>query len=523
MHSRICAKPLLAVLLGAAGLLGSAQAQEVKYAIAAEVASMDPQFANLPGNMMVAKQMFEAISDVDGDGRLTPKLAETWKRVSANVWEFKLRKGVTFHDGSALTTEDVVYSYARPAIIPPGPATLNGFLTNIVKTEAVDALTVRITTDKPVAVLPNFLSAIPIVSKKISQNLKPEDFEAGNGVIGTGPYKFVKFLRADRVELVRNEAYWGKKPFFAKATIRFIPNPPARTAALLSGEVDAIAQVPPADMARLKQTANIEVITKPLGRYSFLVLNQASDVLPLASDAAGKPLTTNPFKDVRVRRAISKAIDRPAIASRVMEGMGVPTQNPIPSTMFGYNKDLPAEPYDLAGAKKLMAEAGYPNCFTFSLLARNDNHPTDSAHVQAIGQMLSRLGCKVNVEALPTSVTMSRANKLELPMFLQSSGADHGDVGVALEYVFSHPKNNPFRKVNMQTYDSERFFKPLYEALAATDDAKREDLYQETLKVMYEEVGVIPSQLMMGTWAVRKGLKLAGRFDERLYATDLSQ
>jgi peptide/nickel transport system substrate-binding protein len=291
----------------------------------------------------------------------------------------------------------------------------------------------------------------------------------------------------------------------------------------LSGEVDAIAQVPPADMARLKQNAAIDVITKPLGRYSFLVMNQINDALPMATDHSGAALTSNPFKDVRVRRAISKAIDRPAIGSRVMEGLGVPTQNPIPSTMFGYNKNLVPEAYDLAGAKKLMADAGFPNCFAFSLFARNDNHPTDSAHVQAIGQMLSRLGCKVNVEALPTSVVMSRANKLEVPIFLQSSGADHGDVGVALEYVFSHPKNNPFRKVNMQTYDSERFFKPLYEGLAATDDSKREALYHETLKVMQEELGVIPQQLMVGTWAARKGVKLTPRFDERLYGSEIAQ
>jgi peptide/nickel transport system substrate-binding protein len=512
--------PLVAAVAAAVLAAGAAQAAELKFAIATDVTSMDPQYANITGNVQVSRHMFESLTDLDPEGRLIPRLAESWTRLEPGVWLFKLRRNVKFHDGSPLTAEDVVYALGRPATLTASPATLNGFLKDIAKAEAVDASTLRLTTSTPLAVLPNYLAMVPIVSKKATQGLKPEDFETGRGMVGTGPFRFVKFLRSDRVELQRHEGYWGTAPAFDKVTIRIMPNNPARTAALLSGEVDAIAAVPAADIARVKQNPNLSFYTKPLARHTFWTLNQYSEPLPGATDHADKPLAGNPFKDVRVRRAFSKAIDREAIGSRVMEGLGVPTQNPVPSTMFGYNAGLQPEKLDLDAAKKLMADAGYPNCFKFPLFARSDSHPTDSLQAQAVGQMLSRLGCKVAVEVVPTSVFFTRGNKLELPMLLLASGVDGGDIGVMLEYLFSNPTNNPFRKVNMQTYDSPQFWKPLREALASSDDLVRERKYREVTEVLRDEVGVIPTELMVGTWASRKGVVLKPRVDERTYAAE---
>ena len=509
-----------ALALAAALACGHAGAAELKLAIATDVTSMDPQYANIAGNVQVSRHMFESLADLDAEGRLLPRLAESWQRVSPSVWEFKLRRNVKFHDGSAFAAEDVVHSVGRPATLTASPATLNGFLKDISKAEAIDAHTVRLTTSTPLAVLPNYLAMVPIVSKKATTGLKPEDFEGGKGMVGTGPYKFVRFLRSDRVELLRNDAYWGNKPTFDKVTIRIMPNNPARTAALLSGEVDAIAAVPAADLNRIRQNANFTFYSKPLARHTFWTMNQYSPVLPLATDHADKPLAANPFKDVRVRRAFSKAIDREAIGSRVMEGLGVPTQNPVPSTMFGYNPAVLPEKQDIDGAKKLMTDAGYPNCFKLSIFARSDSHPTDSGQAQAVGQMLSRLGCKVNVEVVPTSVFFTRGNKLELPMLLLATGVDGGDLGVTLEYLFSNPTNNPFRKVNMQTYDSPAFWKPLREALASADELVRERKYREVIEVLRDEVGVIPTELMVGTWASRKGVVLKPRVDERTYAQE---
>lgn len=514
----------LAFMASAALAWSSAgHAAEIKIALAADITSMDPQFANLPGNLTAAKHMFDSLTDLDADGRLQPSLAESWSRVDARVWELNLRKGVLFQDGSPLTAEDVAYSLARPATLTSSPATLNGFLKDIEKVEIVRSGVVRLTTTSSLAVLPNYLATVPIVSRKLTEGLKPEDFESGRGMVGTGPYKFVRFLRGDRLELVRNDQYWGRKPHFDKVVLRIMPNAPARTAALLSGEVDAIAAAPAADLPRIQKNPELVVYKKPTARMTFWVMNQFSDELPGGSDLAGKPLAANPFKDVRVRQAFSKALDREAIASRAMEGLGVATQNSVPSTMFGYNPELPPVRPDPQEARKLLAEAGYPNCFGLSLYARNDNHPTEPLQAQAVGQMLSRLGCKVKVESIPTSVLFTRANKLELGMLLMSAGTDGGDMGVSMEYMFSNPTNNPFRKINIQTYDSPAFWKPLREGLQATDEARRAGLYREVGKVLRDEAGVLPTTLIVGAWAARKGVRITPRVDERLYAFEASE
>ena len=521
MHriSRVLAGLISTFIVGAV----AANAAELRIALAADITSMDPQYANLPGNLTAAKHMFESLADIDADGRLVPTLAQSWKRVDARTWEFHLRPGVRFQDGSPLTAEDVLYSLARPATLTNSPATLNGFLKDIVKAESPEPGVVRLTTSSALAVLPNYLTVVPIVSKKATEGLRPEDFETGRGMVGTGPYKFVKFLRGDRLELARNELYWGSKPHFDKAVLRVMPNAPARTAALLSGEVDAITAAPAADLPRIQQNAKLMVYKKPTARANFWVMNQYSEALPGGTDLAGKPLSGNPLKDVRVRKAFSKALDRDAIASRAMEGLGVATQNTIPGTMFGYNPELKPERQDVEGARKLLAEAGYPNCFGLSLYARNDNHPTDPIQAQAVGQMLSKLGCKVRVESIPTSVLFTRANKLELGMMLMSAGTDGGDMGVSMEYMFSNPTNNPFRKINIQTYDSPAFWKPLREALESTDDSRRAELYRQVSKVLHDEVGIIPTTLLVGTWAARKGIQIKPRVDERLYAFEASE
>lgn len=515
---------LIAGIAGATFLWAApAHAAEIKIALAADITSMDPQFANLPGNLTAARHMFDALTTLDAEGRLQPALAESWSRVDALTWELRLRKGVLFQDGSPLTAEDVVYSLARPATLTSSPATLNGFLKDIAKAEAQPGGLVRLTTSTSLAVLPNYLSAVPIVSQKATQGLKPEDFETGRGMVGTGPYRFARFLRGDRLELVRNDQYWGAKPHFDKAVLRIMPNAPARTAALLSGEVDAIAAAPAADLPRIQNNPNLVVYRKPTARVTFWVMNQFSDALPGGTDLAGKPLAVTPLKDVRVRQAFAKAIDRQAIASRAMEGLGVATQNTIPSTMFGYNPALMPERPDPDGARKLLAEAGYPQCFGLSLYARNDNHPTEPLQAQAVGQMLSRLGCKVKVESIPTSVLFTRANKLELGMLLMSAGTDGGDMGVSLEYMFSNPSNNPFRKINIQTYDSPAFWKPLREGLQATDDGRRAELYRQVSQVLHDEAGILPTTLIVGAWAARKGVRITPRVDERLYAFEAGE
>ncbi len=514
----------LAVAAGVIALGAFAQqpagAAEFKYGVSADVTSLDPQFANLPGNRNVARNVFEPLIDLSPDGRLQPGLALSWKPLDDKTWEIHLRHDVKFQDGTPFTAEDAVYSLQRPETLTNSPATFGVFTKDIVKAEAVDPYTVKLTTARPLAVLPNYLSMIFMVSKKDTQGVTSEAFATGKGLVGTGPYKFARFVRGDRVELVRNDSYWGPKPAYDKVTVRILPNAAARVAAILSGDVDAVIDVPSADVARVKADKDLQVYTKPSTLMVFWAMNQLADNAPYVTDNNGKPLGKNPFKDVRVRRAFSLAINRQVLVDRVLKGLGVATQNSVPSTMFGYNPALPPDPYQPDEAKKLLAEAGYPACFSLTLFAPNDRYVNDSQLAQAVAQMLTRIGCHASVETQPMGTFISRVNQLQLGFFMIGWGADAGDMGVQLESLFSNPTNNPFRKINIQTYDSPNFWKPLNAGLATVDDAKREALYRQTAQVLHDEVGIIPTHLQVSTFAARAGIHVVPRIDSQLYGFD---
>src|SRR5436190_5732280 len=253
--------PALAVAAVMAASL-SVNAQEVKIAVSADVTSVDPHFINLFPNNNIAEHIFDKLVQMDPDSKMIPGLATSWKTVDDKTWEFKLRKGVKFHDGSELTAEDVVFSIDRVPLVPNSPGPFSAYTKAIVAKEIVDPYTIRLRYASPYPLAPNDLSTIYIVSKKVAANASTEDFNSGKAAIGSGRYKFVRYANGDRVELTRNDAYWGDKPYWQKVTFRIIKNEAARVAALLSGDLDAIEQPPTADLARIKGDPRFTVTSK---------------------------------------------------------------------------------------------------------------------------------------------------------------------------------------------------------------------------------------------------------------------
>ena len=227
-------------------------AQDLKIAMAADVTSADPHFFNLFPNNNIGEHIFDKLVQMDADSRMIPGLATSWKALDDKTWEFKLRKGVKFHDGSELTAEDVAFSIDRVAQIPNSPGPFVAYTKAIIAKEIPDPYTIRFKTAAPHPLMPNDLSTIYIVSKKVATGATTEDFNSGKVTIGSGRYKFIRYVNGDRIELTRNDNYWGDKPAYEKVTFRIIKNEAARVAALLSGDVDAIEQPPTADLARLK-------------------------------------------------------------------------------------------------------------------------------------------------------------------------------------------------------------------------------------------------------------------------------
>ena len=512
---RIIRRATLALTASAALVLACpGGAQELRIGMGADVTSVDPHFVNLFPNNNIAWHVFDALVMLDGDSRLIPGLATSWKQIGDDTWEFKLRAGVKFHDGSDFTAEDVVYSIDRVSQIKGSPGPFTVYTKAITKSEIVDPLTVRFKTAGVYPLLANDLSTIYIMAKK-SGAVSTEDMNAGRGQNGTGPYKFVRFTRADRVELARHDAYWGGRGPWEKVTFRILPNDPARIAALLSGDVQAIENIPTADFGKLKTNANIAVSTKTSHRIIFFHIDTNRKQTPFVFDKSGKPLENNPLRDLRVRQAISKAIDREAIKTRLMEGLSLPTANLVPAPMFGHNPALKPEKFDLEGAKKLLRDAGFPDGFALTLHAPNNRYVNDDQIAQTVASMLTRAGIQTKVETMPMSVYLGRASKLEFSLPMLGWGASTAESSGPLR---SHlVTNNPEK--GMGTFAWGRYSHPLVDelttkALGTRDDKAREKLLQDATAIAINDLGIIPIHHQINTWATRKGVSYVPRTDE---------
>src|SRR5882757_4464943 len=304
--------------------IAGAQAQELKIGLSAEPSAMDPHFHNLTPNHSATKHIFDRLLDQNGNQAIQPMLATSWKNLDDTTWEFKLRPGVKFTDGGDLTANDVIYSYCRAPRVENSPSSFAIYSRAVTDMKAPDPLTVIIKTADAHPLLPAELSTVAIISAKangagevtfdraeckgVGTYPKTEAFNSGQAAIGSGPYKLVRFTKGDRIILERNDNYWGEKPEWKTVIFRPITSAGPRVAALLSGDVDMIESVPIQDLPRVKSNAGFKVVQGLSNRIIYLHFDYIDDNPP-GVEAGGK----NPFRDRRVRAAISKAIDRDAI------------------------------------------------------------------------------------------------------------------------------------------------------------------------------------------------------------------
>jgi peptide/nickel transport system substrate-binding protein len=493
------------------------QAADLKIGLSADVSSLDPHYLNIAPNVAFSSHIFDALVNVDANGKLVPGLATSWRAVDATTWEFKLRRGVKFHDGSDFTADDVIFSLDRPAKLTNSPGPFTAYTKQIVAKKIVDPYTVRLTTASPYGPLTLDVSTVFIVSKKAAEKASTDDFNSGKALIGTGPYKFISFKRGDRIEVARNDQYWGGKSDWNKVTFRIITNSAPRLAALLSGDVDAIEGVPTADLSRLKSNAKFSFAQKISWRTIFWELDQASGPSRYVTDKSGKPLAKNPLSDVRVRQAISKAINRQALVERTMEGLAVPASNIVSPGVFGYNDALKVEAYDPEGAKKLLAQAGYPNGFALTLHGPSDRYINDEQVVQTVAQFLNRIGIQTKVETLPLSVYFARARAGEFSVSLLGWGTLAGDFGLRT-LVGTPNAETGWGSWNWGKYSNPAVDKLIASSLSSVDQAKREAFARDAAALALKDYAVVPLHHQYATWALRKGLKYTARTDEFTFA-----
>ena len=492
---------------------GTAQAADLRIGLSADVTTLDPHFVAAQPNLTVARHVFESLTEVDEKARLIPGLAVSWRPLDATTWEFKLRKGVKFHDGSEFTAEDVVFSLDRPYAIKGSPGGFTSYVRAIAAKKIVDSHTLHITTTVPYGALPQDINSILVVSKKAAAQAASGDFDNGRAMVGTGPYRFVRFARGERVELARHDGYWGPKPAWDRVQLRMLPSDPVRSAALLSGELDAIEHIPSADLAKLRAHPGLQLVQTVSWRTIFLHVDQYRAQPPSVAARSGKQLARNPFTDVRVRRAMSKAINRPAIAERVMEKLAIPAANVVSPGVFGHNPELKAEPYDPEGAKRLLAEAGYADGFTVTLGTPNDRYINDEQVAQAVAQMLARVGIATKVEAVPFSVFLARVRKEEFAFAMIGWGSFAGDL--ALRSLIAGPNpDKGYGAWNWGRYTNPKLDKLIEQALSAVEEKQREALAREAAALAVNDVALIPLYHQLVTWAMKKDLTYAARTDE---------
>ena len=500
-----------------------ANPREVSIGLQAAITSMDPHYHNLSPNNSMMLHVFEPLIRRDDNQKLVPGLASSWRAIDDLTWEVKLRKNVRFHDGSPFTAEDVLFTLKRVPNVPNSPSSFATFTRPIVDARATDPHTLVLKTATPHVLLPSDLASVLIVSKLHGEKAATEDYNSGKAAIGTGPYKFSEYVPNQRVVLKANYGYWGGEEPWDKVTFKILSNPAARVAALLSGDVQLIETVPTSDIAKLGKDSRFSLVDKVSNRVIYVHLNQSTEKSPpFVTDKAGKPLEKNPFRDARVRKALSMAINRDAIADRVMEKKAVPAAQLLPDFFYGTSKKLKPQKFDSEGAKKLLAEAGYPNGFAMTIHGPNNRYINDDKIAQTLAQFYSRVGIDAKVETMPSAVYFTRSSKLEFGYNLLGWGTESGEQGSSLRSLLAtHDPKKGMGVTNRGRYSNAEFDKLLETALVTMDDKKREGLIQQAAEMAMNDTALIPIHYEVSTWASARGLRYTARTDQYTLASGL--
>ena len=502
-------KNLLTVaLLLACGLTHAAT---LRVANQGDVQSMDPQSLNESLQLSFMGSVYESLVGRDKDMSVVGLLATKWTQTSPTIWRFDLRKGVKFHDGTPFTADDVVFSFKRAT---EAGSDMRGYTAPIKEVRKVNDLTVEIETISPFPILPDTLTVFAIMSKKwCEENKATTPVDRRKGVEntasfkanGTGPYRLKERQPSVRTVLVRNFNHWDKVEGNVDEVV-FTPigNDATRVAALLSGEVDVMEPVPLQDVERVKSTAGYTVLQGPELRTIFLGMDQKRDEL-LSSSVKGK----NPFKDRKVRQAFYQAIDIETIKSRVMRGAAAPTALMIGPGVRGFMPDMNKRlPYDVEAAKKLLADAGYPNGFEVGMNCPNDRYVNDAAICQAVAANLARIGVKVNLVAETKVSYFPKILRRDTSFYLLGWTPSTADAHDALYNLMATPTDKGQGQYNLGSYSNPKLDELTTKIQTETDKTKRDEMVREAFKIQQDDIGHIPLHQQALAWAHTKNVSL---------------
>ncbi len=500
---------------------GPARSQTLRWASQGDPLTMDPHSQNEGLTNNINGQVYERLVKRDRQLAIVPALASSWQQTAPLVWRFKLRPGVTFHDGAPLTAEDVVFSVQRAQM----PSSTFAVYANAIGTPvAVDKETVEFRLAKVNPVFLQHLESVFIMNKAWSEKhrvAKPQDFKnkeesyAGFNANGTGPFRLASRQPGIRTTLTRNPAWWGRGEQANSGNVQEvvytpIANDATRLAALVTGEIDFVLDPAPRDVARLRNTAGVKIIDGPENRLIFLGMDQQRDEL-----LYGNVKDKNPFKDVRVRQALYHAIDIETIKNKLMNGQSAPTGGLTPSPQGAYN-DAALEarlPFDLAKARALMAQAGWAEGFEVAIDCPNNRYINDEEICIALAGMWAQLKVKVKVNAMPRALYFPKLEKFDTSLYLLGWGGAVTDAETMITPVLRHPADNGVGIFNAGRARNEAFEKLAVAQSQEADPQKREELVKAALREYKTQAHIIPLHRQVVPWAARNNVQVVHRAD----------
>jgi peptide/nickel transport system substrate-binding protein len=511
-------KMLLLATSVAAALAAPAQAQTLRWAAQNDILTLDPHSQNHATTNAILMHAYEGLTRYNDKYQVEPALATKWTYLSPTQVRFELRKGVKFHDGTPFTADDVIFSFGR---IRQPQGTMGIYVTGINEIKKIDDHTVDLIMSAANPLLLRNIIDFRIMSKTWSEKnntAKVQDYKANEenhasrNVNGTGAYRILSWTPEQRVMMARHDGWWDKRTGNVSQVVYTpIKSDATRVAALLSGDVDLLTDLPTQDVARLRADKKLKVVDGPEVRTIYLAPDMGSPELKHSS-IKGK----NPFADKRVRQALSMAIDREAIKRNIMRGLSIPAGIMVAPGVNGHTKelDVPVKT-DVAAAQKLLAAAGYPNGFEVRLNCPNNRYVNDEKICQAIASMWAKIGVKVNLNAESMATFIQKVQNFDSSIYLLGWGVATYDAQYSLQSLIrtrtaGADGNFNFSKISDPTVDR------LVDAMKTeTDTTKRNNMIREALVRTKDEVLTIPLHHQMRPWAMKTGVTTIHRSDDR--------
>jgi len=493
-------------------------AKTFKWSFQGDLQSVDPYSLNETFLIGFLGNVYECLVRRGPDLEIQPALAESWKIMEPTRWRFNLRQNVKFHNGNDFNADDVIFSYKR--VISEG-SDFKSFVASIKEIVKINDFTIDIITKVANPILTSELSAWYIMDKEWCEKHKATestDIKSGKENYATrhenGTGAFIVTERQKDVKTVLKPfVEWWDKPIHNLTEVIFTPitSDPTRVAALLSGEIDMMFPVSVQDIKRVNSHAGTSVMVGPELRTVYLGFNQIDEELR-SSNVKGK----NPLKDQRVRKAFYQAINVDMIKKKIMRGLSEPSTLMISPKLFPEGKNIQRYPYDPSAAKKLLAEAGYPNGFELCMDCPNNRYVKDEQIGQAVVSMLAKIGVKITLKAQPKAQYFKKILAYDTDFFLIGWTPMSFDSHNVLYNLITTRDDSGRGKFNLGGYSNPEIDALTDKILSETDIPARNKMIKEAYDILHQDVGYIPLHQQSLAWGVKDTIDLVQRADNQL-------